>query len=167
VESMCAADRCGFLTAHNDRFTVGLPAGLVAPPHGGTDPQYDHARGAAGRVGAAQLGAGADRPQRVYRWPVGQWSQANVRLVPPANRNQYYVSSAPVWVPDSTPGSGGWDGCGSFSDEGFACYALAGPGSIFGTMAGLGYYTTPDGAPVTAFAVVVPIGPGGALTRPR
>ncbi len=102
----------------------------------------------------------------LYWWRVGNWCPAysspscpsGVRTIQQAPGNPTaYVSSAPVFVADPTPGSGGWAVCSGSADGGFACYSVEGPAGIgpLPTMGGTGTYTT-SGSPITSSAVLVP-----------
>lgn len=67
----------------------------------------------------------------LYWWRAGDWSHTYTRKIPPSRQGQVaFVGSGPTFVPDATPGSGGWDVCSGSSNGGFACYTVQGPPGI-------------------------------------
>jgi hypothetical protein len=95
----------------------------------------------------------------LYWWRIGDWGETYERSLQKRNNDTpTFVGSAPLFVPDNSPGSGGWDVCSGTSNGRFVCYAVAGINSIIWTLA----YTTSDGAGITSSAILAPVGPGGA-----
>ena len=97
----------------------------------------------------------------LYWWRVGDWCAASsgpscpsgMRTIPYAPGSPAaFVSSAPTFVADPAPGSGGWAVCSGSGNGGFTCYAVKGAGSFFPSSPP---YTT-AGSPITSSAVVVP-----------
>ena len=97
-------------------------------------------------------------------WRVGDWCAANSSPSCPSGVGQIqqasgnvtaYVSSAPTFVHDPAPGSGGRAICSGSGDGGFACYSVEGPAGIGSVPTMIQPYTT-SGSPITSSAVTVP-----------
>lgn len=93
----------------------------------------------------------------IYWWQIGDWCPAGSspscpsgmgRIPHPPSNPVAYVSSAPLFVPDPSPGSGGWDVCSGSGNGGFTCLQV---GSRIPTIRP---YTT-SGSPITSSAVEV------------
>ena len=101
--------------------------------------------------------------RELYWWPISGSGLGfeNLGFISPnIFKVPYFVSSAPLFVPDPQPGSGGWAVCSGDSVGYFNCYSVEGFYSFRSTLY-KPYFTGSTSVPVESSAVYVPGGVAG------